>query len=176
MVLEDFKKLSRFFSLCCKLILLSFLHPMITWAKFGWNWLRGSGGDDSLIKVNVIFLKSFYFSHWRRLFPFISGNLNNHNPKMLCIIISLISFLKKKLWPFIWLLQSLFQRMLCVKFGWILVIGSEKKFVIFFKKLLILFHNDITCIIRVWPSQRYFCDVQVLLNSGGARRDILKHP
>ena len=118
-------------------ILLSFLHPRITCAKFGWNWLRGSGGDDSLIKVNVIFLKSFYFSHWRRLFPFISGNLNNHNPKMLCIIISLISFFKKKLWPFIWLLQSLFQRMLCVKFGWILVIGSEKKFVIFFKKLLI---------------------------------------
>lgn len=81
-------------------ILLSFLHPRITCDKFGWNWLRGSGGEDSLIiKVNVIFLKSFYFSHWRRLFPFISGNLNNHNPKMLCIIICLISFLKKSCGP-----------------------------------------------------------------------------
>ena len=59
------------------------LHPRMPFAKFGWNWLRGSGEED-FFKIS-----SIYFSLFRNYFPlergraFIWRNLNPHYPRML---------------------------------------------------------------------------------------------
>ena len=60
-------------------------HPRMLCAKFGWNWLSGSGEEDFLISS----MYSHYFiitciSPWKRAGPFIWTNLNRLHPRMVC--------------------------------------------------------------------------------------------
>ena len=59
------------------------LHPRMLCAKFGWNWLSGSGEEDFLIMS--MYLHYFVIiSPWKRAGPFIWRNLNPLHPRMLC--------------------------------------------------------------------------------------------
>ena len=59
------------------------LHLRMLCAKFGWNWLSGSGEED-------FWMSSMYFhyfiiiSPWRRVGPFIWTNFNPLHPGILC--------------------------------------------------------------------------------------------
>ena len=64
------------------------LHPRMLWAKFGWNWPCRSGEEDFLIS-SIYFRYFIIISPWKRAGPF---NLSILNP--------------------------LYRRMLCAKFGW----------------------------------------------------------
>ena len=58
------------------------LHPRILFAKYGWNWLSGSGGD--------FLISSLYFHYFviisprKKVGPFIWINLNPLHPRMFC--------------------------------------------------------------------------------------------
>ena len=60
------------------------LHPRIFLAKFGWNWLSGSG--------EVFLISSMYFHYfgiiapWKRAGPFIWINLNSLLPRMIRVM------------------------------------------------------------------------------------------
>ena len=64
-------------------ITLNPLHPRMLCAKFGWNWLSGSGEED-------FWISSMYFRYfniicpWRRVGTFIWTNLNPLYPRILC--------------------------------------------------------------------------------------------
>ena len=58
------------------------LHPRMLCAKFGWNWLSGSG-EDFLIS-SMYFHYFVIISPWERAWPFIWTNLNPLYPRMLC--------------------------------------------------------------------------------------------
>ena len=58
------------------------LHPRILCAKFGWNWLSGSG-EDFLIS-SMYFHYFVIISPWKRAGSFIWTNLNPHHPRMFC--------------------------------------------------------------------------------------------
>ena len=49
---------------------LSHLHPRMHYAKFGWNWPNGSGGEDFYIFVNIFSL-FVIISPCKRVGPFI---------------------------------------------------------------------------------------------------------
>ena len=53
-------------------------------AKFGWNWLTGSGEEDFLNFVNFFFRYFLIISPWKRVGPFFWTNLNPLHPRMLC--------------------------------------------------------------------------------------------
>ena len=59
------------------------LHPRMLCAKFGWNWLSGSGEEDFLIS-SMYFRYFIIISPWKRVGPFIWTNLNPLHPRMLC--------------------------------------------------------------------------------------------
>ena len=59
------------------------LHPRMLCAKFGWNWLSGSGEEDFLIS-SMYFHYFVIISPWKRPGPFIWTNLNPLHPRMLC--------------------------------------------------------------------------------------------
>ena len=59
------------------------LHPRMLCAKFGWNWLSGSGEEDFLVS-SMYFHYFVIISPWRRTGPFIWTNLNALYPRMLC--------------------------------------------------------------------------------------------
>ena len=59
------------------------LHPGILCAKFGWNWLSGSGEEDFLIS-SMYFHHFIIISPWKEVGPFIWTNFNTHHPVMLC--------------------------------------------------------------------------------------------
>ena len=59
------------------------LHPRMLCAKFGWNWLSGSGDEDFLIS-SMYFHYFVIISPWKRVGPFIWTNLNSLHPRMLC--------------------------------------------------------------------------------------------
>ena len=59
------------------------LHPRMLCAKFGWNWLSGSGEEDFLI-LSMYFHFFVIISPWKRTGPFIWTNLNPLHPRMLC--------------------------------------------------------------------------------------------
>ena len=73
------------------------LHPMMLCAKFGWNWLSGSGEEQFLIS-SIYYSYFVIISSWKRVGPFIWTNWNPLHP-----------------------------RMLCAKFGWNWLSGWEKK-------------------------------------------------
>ena len=50
------------------------LHPRILCAKFGWNWLSGSGGD--FFNFVSVFLLFVVISPWKWAWPLIWMNLN----------------------------------------------------------------------------------------------------
>ena len=52
-------------------------------AKFGWNWLSGSGEEDFLIS-SMYFHYFVIISLWKGAGPFIQTNLNPFYPRMLC--------------------------------------------------------------------------------------------
>ena len=59
------------------------LHPSMLCAKFGWNWLSGSGEED--FRISSIYF--FYFvivSTWKRAGSLPLTNLNPLNPTMNC--------------------------------------------------------------------------------------------
>ena len=59
------------------------LHPRMLCAKFGWNWLSGSGEEDFII--SSMYVCSFVnISPWKRAGPFIWTNLNPFHPMMQC--------------------------------------------------------------------------------------------
>ena len=60
------------------------LHPRMLCAKFGWNWLSGSGEEDFLIS-SMYFHYFVIISPWKRAGPFIWTNLNPLHPRMLCV-------------------------------------------------------------------------------------------
>ena len=64
--------------LCAKCI----QHPRRQCRKFGWNWPRGSGGEDFYF-VNIFLLFHNYLP-LERAGPFIYSNLNSLNPRMHC--------------------------------------------------------------------------------------------
>ena len=51
------------------------LHPRMLCAKFGWNWLNGSGEEDFWIS-SIYFRYFIIISPWRMVGPFIWTNLN----------------------------------------------------------------------------------------------------
>ena len=57
------------------------LHPGMLCAKFGWNWLSGSGEEDFLI-LSMYFCFFVIISPWKRSGPFILTNLNLLHPRM----------------------------------------------------------------------------------------------
>ena len=59
------------------------LHPRMLCAKFGWNWLSGSGEEDFLI-LSMYFHYFIIIFPWKRAGPFIWTNLNPIYPRMLC--------------------------------------------------------------------------------------------
>ena len=59
------------------------LHPRMLCAKFGWNWLSGSGEEVVLI-ASMYFHYFVIISPWKRARPFIWTNLNPLHPRMLC--------------------------------------------------------------------------------------------
>ena len=59
------------------------LHPKMHCAKFGWNWLSGSGEEDFLIP-SMYFRYFSIISPWKRAGPFIWTKLNPLHPKMHC--------------------------------------------------------------------------------------------
>ena len=76
---------------------LNSLHPRMLCAKFGWNWLSGSGEEDFFVSS----MNFYYFviiSPRKRAGLFIWTNLN-----------------------------PLYQRMLCAKFGWNWPSGSREE-------------------------------------------------
>ena len=62
---------------------LNSLHPRMLCAKFGWNWLSGSGEEDFLIS-SMNFHYFVIISPLKRAGPFIWTNLNPLHPRMLC--------------------------------------------------------------------------------------------
>ena len=109
-------------------------------AKFGWNWISGSGEEIFLIS-SMYFHYFVIISPWKRAGPFIWTNLNPLHPRMHCAKFgwnwlsgsgeedSLISSMYfhhfviispwKMAGPFIWTkLNPLHSRMHCAKFGW----------------------------------------------------------
>ena len=62
---------------------LNSLHPRMLCAKFGWNWLSGSGEEDFLIS-SMYFHYFVIISPWKRAEPSIWTNLNPLHPRMLC--------------------------------------------------------------------------------------------
>ena len=58
------------------------LHPRMQYAKFGWNWLSGSG-EDFLISSKY-FRYFIIISPWKKVGPFIGINLSPHHPRMHC--------------------------------------------------------------------------------------------
>ena len=58
-------------------------HPRMLCAKFGWNWISGSGEEDFLIS-SVYFHNFIIISPWKRAGPFIWTNLNPLHLRMLC--------------------------------------------------------------------------------------------
>ena len=125
------------------------LHPRMLCAKFGWNWLSGSGEEDFLYFVNV-------FSLFCNYLPLEKGRvlhlnkLESPSPKdALCQV-----WLKMAQWfwrrrflnfvnvfrlfrnylplekgePFIWInLNPLHPKVLCAKFGWKWPSGSGEE-------------------------------------------------
>ena len=59
------------------------LHPRMLCAKFGWNWLSGSGEEDFWIS-SMYFRYFIIISPWRGVGPFIWTNLNSLHPGILC--------------------------------------------------------------------------------------------
>ena len=59
------------------------LHPRMLCAKFGWNWLSGSGEEDFWIS-SMYFRYFVIISPWRRVGPFIWTNMNLLHPGILC--------------------------------------------------------------------------------------------
>ena len=57
-------------------------HPRMLCAKFGWNWLSGSGEDFCILSMYFCYFK--ITSPWKRAGPFIWTNLNPLHPRMLC--------------------------------------------------------------------------------------------
>ena len=125
------------------------LHLKMLCAKFGWNWLSGSGEEDFLIS-SMYFHYFVIISPWKRAGPFIWTNLNPLHPRMLCakfgwnwlsasgeddfLILSmyfhcsLIISTWKRMGPFIWTnLNPLHPRILCAKFGWNWPSGSGEE-------------------------------------------------
>ena len=124
-------------------------HPLMLCAKFGWNWLSGSGEEDFLIS-SMYFRYFIIISPWKRTGPFIWKNLNPLHPRMLGIkfgwnwpcgsgeenfLISSMYFHYfiiispwKRVGPFIWTnLNPLHPRMHCVKFVWNWPSGSGEE-------------------------------------------------
>ena len=124
-------------------------HSRLFCAKFGRNWLSGSGEEDFLI-LSMYFHYFIIISPWKRAGPFIWTKLNPLHPRMLCakfswnwlsgpgekdfIILSMyfhyfvIISPWKRAGPFIWTnLNSLHPRMLCAKFGWNWASGSGEE-------------------------------------------------
>ena len=116
------------------------LYPRMLCAKFGWNWLSGSGEEDFLIS-SMYFHYFVIISPWKRVGPFIWTNLNPLHPRMLCakfgwnwlsgseeedFLISSMYFHYfviispwKRAGPFNWTnMTSLHLRMFCAKCGW----------------------------------------------------------
>ena len=58
-------------------------HPRMLCAKFGWNWLSGSGEENFLI-LSMYFHYFVIISPWKRAEPFIWTNLDPLHPRMLC--------------------------------------------------------------------------------------------
>ena len=62
---------------------LNLIHPRMLCAKFGWNWLSGSGEEDFLIS-SLYFLYFVIISPRKRVGPFIWTKLNPLHPRILC--------------------------------------------------------------------------------------------
>ena len=79
---------------------LNSLHQRMLCAKFGWNWLSGSGEEDFLIS-SMFFFAISYICNYLPLEKSGALHLNK--------------------------LESLFPRMLCAKFGWNWPSGSREE-------------------------------------------------
>ena len=92
---------------------LNSLHPSMLCAKFGWNWLSGSEGEDFLKISSMYFCYFVIFFPWKRAGPSIWKHLN-----------------------------PLHLRMLYAKFGWNWLSGSEEEdFFLNFVNVFLLFRN-----------------------------------
>ena len=113
------------------------LHPRMLCAKFGWNWLSGSGEEDFL---NFDYVFSLFHNYLPLAGPFIWTNLNPLQLGIHCAKFGwnwlsgsgeedFFNFVNEfllfrnylpleKVEPFIWTnLNPLHSRMLCAKFG-----------------------------------------------------------
>ena len=63
---------------------LNLLHSRMLCAKFGWNWLSGSGEEDFFLISSMYFHYFVIISPCKRAGPFIWTNLNPLHPRMLC--------------------------------------------------------------------------------------------
>ena len=114
-------------------------HPRMLCAKFGWNWLLGSGEEDFHIS-SMYFQYFIIISPWKRAGPFFWTKLNPLHLGILCakygwnwlscpaeedfLIYSMyfhyfvIISLWKRVGPFIWTTSNpLHPGILCAKFG-----------------------------------------------------------
>ena len=115
---------------------LNALYPTMLCAKFGWKWFW-----RRFLNFVDVFSHFIIISPWKRKGPFIWTILNPLYPRMLCakfdwnwpcgsgeadffyfvnVFLLFRNYLPfKKEGPFIWtILNPLYQRMLCAKFGW----------------------------------------------------------
>ena len=122
--------------------------PRMLCAKFGWNWLSGSGEEDFLI-FSMYFHYFVIISPWKRAEHFIWKNLNTLHPRMLCAKFSWnwISGFRRRFLNFLnvfspfrnylalekggafhlIIIESRYPRMLCAKFNWNWISVQEKK-------------------------------------------------
>ena len=86
------------------------LHPRMLCAKFGWNWLSGSGEEDFLI-LSMYFRYFIIISPWKRAGSFIWTNLNPYTQG--CFVPSLVEngsvVLEKKIFKSCQLIFIIFQ-------------------------------------------------------------------
>ena len=92
------------------------LNSRMLCAKFGWNWPSGSGEEDE--NVTSLQMDGRTTSNQKSSLGQVVLNKKIFKNFINVFHYFLIIPPWKRVWPFIWKIESLYRRMLCVKFGW----------------------------------------------------------